>query len=343
MASSVANNSETFVESRNRPLDVVVHPIVLLSVVDHYARLAKGTSKRVIGTLLGEIRENKLHVLSSFAIPFEEDLRDPRIWFLDHNYHEQLAAMHKKVNAKETIVGWYSSGPKIKPADIQIHELFRKYVTEPVLIIMEVTGKETMPMEAYYAVQEKSHEVGFTRTFRSVPSTFGADEAEEVGTEHLLRDIRNSVTSTLAHRVKEKCTSEKAMIGKLSDIKEYLQLVREGKYPYNASIIDKLQDIFNEIPELFSNQDMVRHCQNELNDQYLAIYIGSILRSILALHNLVQNKIQSKKFLENEKEEKEQKKTPAKEPGSSTEVNTTQVGKGDIGKGDQKKASDKKK
>ena len=47
--------------------------------------------------------------------------------FFDHNYHENLAAMFKKVNAKEKIIGWYSTGPKIKPQDIQINELFRKY------------------------------------------------------------------------------------------------------------------------------------------------------------------------------------------------------------------------
>ena len=45
----------TFIEPRQKPLDVVVHPIVLLSVVDHYNRVAKGTSKRVVGTLLGDV------------------------------------------------------------------------------------------------------------------------------------------------------------------------------------------------------------------------------------------------------------------------------------------------
>jgi 26S proteasome regulatory subunit N8 len=34
--------------------EVVVHPTVLLSIVDHYNRVAKDTQKRVVGTLLGE-------------------------------------------------------------------------------------------------------------------------------------------------------------------------------------------------------------------------------------------------------------------------------------------------
>lgn len=33
---------------------VVVHPLVLLAVVDHYGRVAKDTRKRVVGVLLGE-------------------------------------------------------------------------------------------------------------------------------------------------------------------------------------------------------------------------------------------------------------------------------------------------
>ena len=36
------------------PERVVLHPLVLLSVVDHYNRVARDTRKRVVGVLLGE-------------------------------------------------------------------------------------------------------------------------------------------------------------------------------------------------------------------------------------------------------------------------------------------------
>lgn len=32
------------------------------------------------------------------AVPFEEDDRDTKIWFLDHSYLEQMYRMFKKVN-----------------------------------------------------------------------------------------------------------------------------------------------------------------------------------------------------------------------------------------------------
>ncbi len=34
------------------------------------------------------------------TVPFEEDPKDPSIWFLDHNYHESMFAMFKKVNGE---------------------------------------------------------------------------------------------------------------------------------------------------------------------------------------------------------------------------------------------------
>lgn len=57
--------------------DVVIHPLVLLSAADHYHRLAKNTRKRVVGALLGQVRRGSVEVTNSFAVPFEEDMKNP--------------------------------------------------------------------------------------------------------------------------------------------------------------------------------------------------------------------------------------------------------------------------
>lgn len=262
----------------------------------------------------------------------------------------------------------YSSGPKIKPADLQIHEVYRKYTSDPVFVILDVNSNKdlsllasdtsTQIMEAYYAVQEKTHEESFSRTFRTLKATFGADEAEDVGVEHLLRDIRNRSTSTLANRVSAKADSLRTMISKLEEMKAYLGMVRSGKYPYNAKIVSVIQEIFNQLPETvkdsvggLSNEDVsssgallsrrnsqdkagspldrqsstgwstgggnerreelvdpeqAKYISQEMNDQFLGLYVGATLRSILTLHDLVNNKLAAQDFVkELEKEEKE--------------------------------------
>ena len=75
---------------------VVVHPLVLLSVTDHASRTAVGKGKRVVGVLLGQDHGKTINVANSFAVPFEEDERDARTWFLDHDYIEGMLEMFKK-------------------------------------------------------------------------------------------------------------------------------------------------------------------------------------------------------------------------------------------------------
>lgn len=88
-------------------------------------------------------------------VPFEEDEKDPSVWFLDHNYVESMNDMFKKVNAREKLIGWYHSGPKLRASDLEINELFKRYTPNPLLVIIDVQPKEVgVPTDAYFAVEE---------------------------------------------------------------------------------------------------------------------------------------------------------------------------------------------
>ena len=105
-------------------------------------------------------------IASRVPVPYEEDDRDPTIWFLDHSYLENMFRMFKKVNgaitdlpdatnvlvipcqrqqvayrpgaAREHIVGWYSTGPRLREADLDITDLMANYCETPLLVICEV-------------------------------------------------------------------------------------------------------------------------------------------------------------------------------------------------------------
>jgi hypothetical protein len=46
---------------------VLVHPLVLLSIVDHYNRVARDTRMRVVGVLLGTSSRGTVDVTNSYA------------------------------------------------------------------------------------------------------------------------------------------------------------------------------------------------------------------------------------------------------------------------------------
>ena len=74
-SSSIETASES--TPKNEVTDVTVHPLVLLSASDHYHRVARGTRKRVVGVLLGTVIRGRVDVTNSFAVPFEEDNKNP--------------------------------------------------------------------------------------------------------------------------------------------------------------------------------------------------------------------------------------------------------------------------
>jgi 26S proteasome regulatory subunit N8 len=223
-----------------------------------------------------------------------------------------MREMFKKVNAREKLIGWYHSGPKLRASDLEINELFKRYTPNPLLVIIDVQPKEVgVPTDAYFAIEEiKDDGTTTSKTFVHTPSTIEAEEAEEIGVEHLLRDIRDVAVGTLSTRITAQLQSLQGLHLRLRDIGAYLQKVLDGDLPTNHAILGNLQDIFNLLPNLttppaskspinggkslIENSDLGRAMSIKTNDQLMTIYLSSLVRAITAFHDLIDNKIQNR-------------------------------------------------
>merc|ERR1712039_71382 len=307
----VSKNFKVMEELRERaPYDrVVVHPLVLLSGVDHFNRIGNvSRNSRVVGALLGSTKiidgKRVLDVSNCFAVPFDEDNKDEKVWFLDHDYLDTMFNMFRKVNAKERIVGWYHTGPELHASDTEINDIFKKYTPNSVLCVVETTTNDwSLPTRAYYCVEEVNDDgKPSARTFNHLSVEIGAEEAEEVGVEHLCRDVFTNTQGSLSARIAGQIKGLKGFGQKLEQIGKYLNDVAAGKLPMNYKIIYGLQDIFNLLPDVTGiefNQAM----QQISNDQMLIVYLSSMIKSVIALHNLIDNKLDM-----NEKERQEELK-----------------------------------
>ena len=90
----------------------------------------------------------------------------------------------------------------------------------------------------------------------------------------------------------------------------------QGKLPVNHAIVYQLQDIFNLLPDV-TDQQFVKCMHTKTNDQMLVVYLASLTRSVIALHNLINNKLTNKEAEKKEatgkKEDKEKKDEKEKE------------------------------
>jgi 26S proteasome regulatory subunit N8 len=303
---------------------------------------AKDTNKRVVGVLLGEYgKGGHIDVTNSFAVPFEEQAAaagggdkdgkdgkgDNSVFFFDHSYLGAMYAMFKKVNARERVVGWYSTG-RMRPSDLAIHDLVQPFCDEGLLSSAQQQQQQQaaggadgasasasaalppplsrpavfvtcdvrpaavgLPFAAYAAVDEARADgtEKARRAFCSVPVRVGQTEAEAVGVEHLLRDVRDATLSELSADVGAKLSALQGLSARLAEVRLYLEAVLSGKLPVNHDVLALLQAAYGLLPNLGA-APLGRALATQSNDMMAALYSASLVRSVLALHRLIDNK-----------------------------------------------------
>ncbi|KHJ44617.1 Mov34/MPN/PAD-1 family protein [Trichuris suis] len=292
---------------------VIVHPLVMLSVVDHFNRVYKATqATRVVGVLLGTVMPNRvvnvsncfgrkgnlkehiLHLCPALVhlVPFEEEDTSNGVWFIDLDYLENMYAMFRKVNARESIVGWYHSGPNLYKNDVEVNETLKKFIDTPVLIVVRAKPMEVgSPLTAYIEMEEVQEDGSTTKkTFALRPSKVESEGAEEIGVEHLLRDVKDRVSGTLAQSVTNRMVGLKGMVLLLEEITAYLKMVANGELPVNNSVCFHVQEVMNALPDLDATY-WLQGFTSENNTMLMNLFLSSTARAVLGLHDLIENKL----------------------------------------------------
>jgi len=84
----------------------------------------------------------------------------------------------------------------------------------------------------------------------------------------------------------------KGLTKSLYDVRAYLDKLLANKLPINHQILSHIQDMFNLLPDV-THHDLIKSIYVKTNDEMLLVYLSSLIRSIIALHNLIMNKIQN--------------------------------------------------
>ncbi|VDM51413.1 unnamed protein product [Toxocara canis] len=119
----------------------------------------------------------------------------------------------------------------------------------------------------------------------------------------------DQTAGTLSQRITDQLMGLRGLHGQLLEIQSYLKEVADGKLPINHAVIYYIQyphivysvriiydevDIFEEVlnllPDVTSPQFVEAH-NVQTNDELMCVYMGSLVRTVIALHNLIDNKV----------------------------------------------------
>lgn len=244
---------------------------------------------RVMGVLLGSYQNGTVDCATSFAIPFEEN-KTTNVWFLDTDYLEKIERMQRRINIREKIVGYYSSSNKLNAIDLEIDEMFRKYCPNPVYVTLDIHNQiGDVPAKAYMTEEiiDRSGREG-ERMFKQLNVKIEGLPIEEAGVEHVLRGIRDSSVVSIYNQINDKVVSLRGIEDRLKTCIDYIDSCSPTNPP-NAEIMNELQCIVNVLPNL--HLDSIQEAMTtKTNDIYMLLYLSSLVRTVVSLHDLVKSK-----------------------------------------------------
>ncbi|CAO2825150.1 unnamed protein product [Amaranthus hypochondriacus] len=257
-------------------LNVKVYPLVIFNICDCYVR-RPDQAERVIGTLLGSVSpDGTVEVRNSYAVPHNEFSDQVA---LDIEYHHNMLTSHQKVNPKEVIVGWYSTGFGVTGGSVLIHEFYSREVANPIHLTVDTTfmnGEATL--KAFVSVNLSLGDQSLAAQFQEIPAELQMSEAERVGYELLKSTVADKIPSELEGM---ESTLER-LLTLIDDVYKYVDDVVEGHVAADSKIGRFLSDAVSSLPKL-SPSAFDKLVNDSLQDQLLLVYLSSITRTQLSL------------------------------------------------------------
>ncbi|XP_019180760.1 PREDICTED: eukaryotic translation initiation factor 3 subunit F [Ipomoea nil] len=275
----MASSDQTVLQissSSSTTLSARVHPLVIFNICDCFVR-RPDQAERVIGTLLGSVLpDGTVDIRNSYAVPHNESQDQVA---LDIDYHHNMLASHQKVNPKEVIVGWFSTGFGVSGGSALIHEFYSREVTNPVHLTVDTgftNGEATI--KAFISVNLSLGDQPLAAQFQEIPLDLRMIEAERVGFDML----KTTVVDKLPNDLEGMEASMERLLALINDVHKYVDDVVEGRISPDNNLGRLISETVNSIPKL-SPQEFDKLVNDSLQDQLLLLYLSSITRTQLSL------------------------------------------------------------
>ncbi|WVZ05999.1 hypothetical protein V8G54_019345, partial [Vigna mungo] len=262
--------------SSSQSFSAKVHPLVIFNICDCYVR-RPDQADRVIGTLLGSVLpDGTVDIRNSYAVPHNESIEQVA---LDIEYHHNMLVSHQKVNPKEIIVGWYSTGLGVTGGSALIHEFYSREVQNPIHLTVDTgftNGGGTI--KAYVSNNLSLGERQIAAQFQEIPLDLRMVEAERIGFDMLKATAVDKIPSDLEGME----ASMQHLLVLIDDIYKYVDDVVEGRVAPDNKIGRFISDAVGSLPKV-SPRVFDKLVNDSLQDHLLLLYLSSITRTQLSL------------------------------------------------------------
>jgi translation initiation factor 3 subunit F len=270
--------------------NVVVHPIVLLSVLDHHTRRQEGAG-RVIGTLLGRRDGETVEITNCFAVPHAERGDEVAI---GKDFNRQMLALHLRANKRETVVGWYatalpdeSSEGKFKfSADTSslIHEFYASECEDdPIHLVVDTSlVNDAMELRAYKSTSVTVKNDVLANIFNEIRLSVKSSESEKICMQKMIEgNTPQGADASQDDNEALKVSMEK-LLEMLETASTYVDSVLANKIEPDESIGRDIFESLNAIPRI-RPEVFDKMFNDSLQDLLMVTYLSNVTKTQLSI------------------------------------------------------------
>eukprot|EP01065_Artemidia_motanka_P030770 TRINITY_DN36872_c0_g1_i1.p1 TRINITY_DN36872_c0_g1~~TRINITY_DN36872_c0_g1_i1.p1 ORF type:complete len:301 (+),score=88.42 TRINITY_DN36872_c0_g1_i1:90-992(+) len=273
------------VESGRGGMEVLLHPLVVLNISDHFTRASvdSGGPQRVVGALLGVQSGRKLEIHTSFEL-IAPAAADGTI-NIDYGYLDDKKTHYSQVFPNYDLVGWYTTGRALTPQDQVPHQVIMKQNESPVVLVMDPQppkGATQLPVWCYETVVRMEADVPSIE-FSKIPYNIESEESERISVDNVAHGTGASSIQTPLSTYRD---AVRMLAGRIKVVRDYLANVDAGKHPTDHALLRSISSLCHKLPAMES-PNFSRAFQTESADALLIGYLGTLTKACHALGELV--------------------------------------------------------
>ncbi|PWY83285.1 putative eukaryotic translation initiation factor 3 subunit EifCf [Aspergillus sclerotioniger CBS 115572] len=272
------------------PLNVVIQPQALFSVLDHSLR-RNADQERVIGTLLGTRSEDgtEVEIRSTFAVGHTETTDQVEV---DMEYQKQMLALHLKANPREVLVGWYATSSELNTFSALIQNFYSgqgdgTWPHPAVHLTVSTEAGKDIETRAYISapVGVTAERAADSAAFIPVPYEIRYGEAEKSGLEAIAsaRDAEERAANIFTDiEALERAIED--VLGMIDRVSRYVESVIDEEAPASTAMGQFLLNTLALAPKV-EPADIERDFNNHIQDVLVVSYLANTIRTQMELSN----------------------------------------------------------
>jgi len=212
---------------------------------------------------------------------------------IDVEFYNTLLELHKRVNPKEAVVGWYSTGDQITYVSSLIHDVYKSFVTNPVHLTVDTSMTNyKLAAKAYRGRSFKVGDKPVIYRFEDAELETEVFEGEKIAVDALLNgvpdDEKLDAPATVLSDLDNLEVSLSNVLSSLEVVSEYVNKVTSGAIKGDPEIGRAIAHALSAIP-VFDADSFETVFNTHMQDLLMIMYLSNLTRTQIALADKISN------------------------------------------------------